>query len=113
MQEHWAPAPRLLISATGGGLAIYGVRRGDALGGLLGALGLGLLARGTTNFKVERVLGLGAGRRAGDVQKTITIDAPVEEVFRRPDHEPQGAAERGARCLQQPRHSYGRASSRW
>jgi uncharacterized membrane protein len=82
MQEHWAPAPRLLISAMGGGLAIYGVRRGDALGGLLGALGLGLLARGATNFKVERLLGLGAGRRAVDVQKTITIDAPVEEVFR-------------------------------
>lgn len=82
LQEHWAPAPRLLIGATGGGLAIYGVRRGDALGGLLGALGLGLLARGATNIELERLLGLGAGRRAVDVQKTITIDAPVEEVFR-------------------------------
>ena len=82
LHENWAPAPRLLLSTTGGGLAIYGVRRGDALGGLLGALGLGLLARGATNIELERLLGLGAGRRAVDVQKTITIDAPVEEVFR-------------------------------
>jgi uncharacterized membrane protein len=82
LQENWAPAPRLLISATGGGLAVYGVRRGDALGGLLAVLGLGLLARGATNIEAKRLLGLGAGRRAVDVQKTITISAPVEEVFR-------------------------------
>jgi uncharacterized membrane protein len=82
LQENWAPAPRLLIGATGGGLAIYGVRRGDALGGLLGALGLGLLARGATNIELKRLLGLDASRRAVDVQKTITIDAPVEEVLR-------------------------------
>jgi len=82
LQKNWAPAPRLLIGATGGGLAIYGVRRGDALGALLGALGLGLLARGATNIELERLLGLGGGRRAVDVQKTITIAAPIEEVFR-------------------------------
>lgn len=82
MQENWAPAPRLLTSAAGAGLAIAGARRGDLLGLGLGALGVGLLARGLTNIETQRLIGTGAGRRAVDVQKTITIAAPVEEVFR-------------------------------
>jgi uncharacterized membrane protein/CBS domain-containing protein len=81
MQESWAPAPRLLTSATGMGLAIFGARRGDLVGLGIGALGLGLLARGLTNIETQRLIGVGSGHRAVDVQKTITINAPVEEVF--------------------------------
>jgi uncharacterized membrane protein/CBS domain-containing protein len=82
MQENWAPAPRLLTSAAGVGLAVAGARRGDLVGFGLGALGLGLLARGLTNIETQRLVGAGAGRRAVDVQKTITINAPLAEVFR-------------------------------
>jgi uncharacterized membrane protein/CBS domain-containing protein len=82
MQENWAPAPRLLTSAAGLGLAVFGARRGDLVGLGLGALGLGLLARALTNIETQRLVGAGAGRRAVDVQKTITINAPVKEVFR-------------------------------
>jgi uncharacterized membrane protein len=37
---------------------------------------------GATNIELKRLLGLGASHRAVDVQKTITIAAPLEEVFR-------------------------------
>jgi uncharacterized membrane protein/CBS domain-containing protein len=82
MQENWAPAPRLLTSLAGAGLAFVGARRGDLVGMGLGALGLGLLARSLTNIETQRLVGTDGGRRAVDVQKTITINAPVAEVFR-------------------------------
>jgi uncharacterized membrane protein len=81
LQTHWTPTARLLTAAGGGALAIYGVARRDAPGAFMGAAGLGLLARGLTNLPLKRLPGVGAGRRAVDVQKTITIDAPVERVF--------------------------------
>lgn len=80
-QENWAPAARLLTGAAGGALALYGARRRGALGAVLGVAGAVLAARGTSNFSTRRLTGVGAGRRAVDVQKTITIDAPVEHVF--------------------------------
>lgn len=45
------------------------------LGGLL------LSLRGATNLEVKRLLGIGAGRRAVTLQKTLNINAPVKEVF--------------------------------
>ena len=43
--------------------------------------GIGLLARAATNLETKRLLGVGARRRAVDVQKTVTVDAPVEAVY--------------------------------
>jgi uncharacterized membrane protein len=48
---------------------------------LLAASGVGLLARAATNLDVRRLTGVGARRRAVDVQKTIIVNAPVDEVF--------------------------------
>lgn len=81
MQENWSPTARLLAAAAGGGLAAYGAKRRGAAGAVLGAFGLGLLARAASNLKLERLLGLGAGRRGIDVRKTIRVDAPVDRVF--------------------------------
>ena len=47
----------------------------------VGTVGLGLLTRAITNIEMKRLLGLGGGRRAVDVRKTITIDEPREQVF--------------------------------
>ena len=80
-QENWTPAARLLTTVAGGALALYGTRRKGALGAVAGVAGVALLARGSTNQPLRRVVGVGAGRRAVDVQKTINIDAPVDEVF--------------------------------
>jgi uncharacterized membrane protein len=62
-------------------LAGYGASRRDAPGTLLAAAGIGLIARAAMNVEARRLTGIGGGRRAVDVQKTITIDAPVDEVF--------------------------------
>ena len=80
-QENWAPAARLLTGAAGSALALYAARRRDTLGTMLGVAGIALAARGATNLSVQRLTGVGAGRRAVDVQKTITVVAPVERVF--------------------------------
>lgn len=81
LQTYWSPAARLLAVTTGAGLALIGLRRKDILGAAVGTAGLGLLARGITNIELKRLTGIGAGRRAIDLQKTINIQAPVEEVF--------------------------------
>lgn len=77
-QEHWSPTSRLLAGTLGGGLAIGGLLRRDALGATIGLL---LVGRALTGLSLARLTGIGAGRRAVDVQKTITIAAPVEQVF--------------------------------
>ena len=81
MQRSWSPTMRLAAGTAGGALALYGVTRRDPLGALLGVAGLGLCARAVTNVRVRRLTGIGAGRRAVRVHKTITVNAPVEEVF--------------------------------
>jgi uncharacterized membrane protein/osmotically-inducible protein OsmY len=80
-QREWSPTTRLLVGTMGTALTGYGASRRDAPGALLAATGLGLLARAATNLETRRLTGLGARRRAVDIQKTITIDAPVQDVF--------------------------------
>jgi uncharacterized membrane protein/osmotically-inducible protein OsmY len=80
-QREWSPTTRLLVGTAGTALTGYGASRRDAPGALLAATGLGLLARAATNLDTRRLTGVGARRRAVDIQKTITIDAPVEDVF--------------------------------
>jgi uncharacterized membrane protein len=79
-QENWTPAARLLVGAVGGGLALAGARRRDALGAAISLAGLALLSRGATNTELRRLLG-GGGRRGIDVQKAINIGAPLDDVF--------------------------------
>ena len=81
LQANWSPAARLLAGSAGGGLALVGLQRRGPVGAALGATGLGLLARALTNLELKRLVGLGGGRRAIDIQKTINVHAPVEEVF--------------------------------
>jgi hypothetical protein len=57
--ETWSPATRLIASAMGGGLALYGFRRGGLLGKGVTALGMGLLTRGMTNEAMQRGGALG------------------------------------------------------
>lgn len=82
LQENWAPAPRLFVGLSGGALIAWGLGRGGWPGGIASLVGLGLLARAVTNLELRRLVGVGAGRRAIDLQKAITIEAPVDEVFR-------------------------------
>ncbi len=88
-QDNWAPAPRLVVGLGGANLLVRGLRFGGIGGVGLALLGSVILARSVTNMPVERLFGFGHIRRAVDVQKTIEIDAPVEEVFRLWD-QPEG-----------------------
>jgi uncharacterized membrane protein len=81
MQENWSPAARLLVGTAGAALALYGSRRQDAIGAALGLAGLTLFARSATNTELRRLTGVGDGRRAVDIQKTINLNVPVEQVF--------------------------------
>jgi uncharacterized membrane protein len=76
-----APSVRLLVGLSGGTLTAIGIRRGGLLGTAMSLVGLGAVGRAATNLETKRLFGVGAGRRAVDVQKTITVHAPVEEVF--------------------------------
>lgn len=80
-QENWAPTARLLTGAAGAALAILGVRRRGAVGTAVGLAGLALATRAATNKELKRVVGVGGGRTAVDVQKTININAPRDAVF--------------------------------
>ena len=79
-QRQWAPATRVAVGAAGVGMAVAGAQRRDVPGWLFMIGGLGLVARAATNLETKRLVGIGAGRRAVDLQETITIDAPAEDV---------------------------------
>jgi uncharacterized membrane protein len=81
LQENWAPTTRLVIGALGGILVLQGTRRRGPVGRALSVLGVGLLTRAASNIPPRRLVGIGAGRRAIDVQKTITVNAPIEQVW--------------------------------
>jgi uncharacterized membrane protein len=81
MQTNWSPTARLLMGVAGGTMTYYGLRRRDTLGIAMSTLGAGVLARAIANIETKRLLGLGGGRRAVDINKTINIAAPAEGVF--------------------------------
>jgi uncharacterized membrane protein len=78
----WSPAARLGTAAAGGLLALYGLRRHSFAGLGLAAMGLGVAAR-SLKRPPSHSFALGNQLRRGvDLQKTITIDAPADRVFR-------------------------------
>jgi uncharacterized membrane protein len=81
MQDSWPPASRLLAGAAGLTLLGVGWQRRHWSGAALTAAGSALLARAVTDMDLGRLVGVGAGHRAVDIEKAITIDAPVGDVF--------------------------------
>jgi uncharacterized membrane protein len=81
MQVDWSPTSRFVAGTLGGSLALYGARKLSIWGAGIASVGTALVARALTNMEFKRLLGLGAGRRAIDVQKIINVAAPVEQVF--------------------------------
>ena len=84
LQERWTPSLRVGAAVVGAATATAGaIRLPRARAAGLGLTGLGslLLARAVFDEPIRRFLGLGSTRRSVEVQKTITIDAPLEQVF--------------------------------
>lgn len=82
MQGNWAPSTRAIAGVSAAAAAAVGMSMRNPAGIPLVVAGLGLLARSATNLPFARLFGVGAGRRAIDVHKTIDIDAPVDRVFK-------------------------------
>jgi hypothetical protein len=61
----WSPTTRVLAAALGGGIAVYGYKRGGLLGKAAATLGVGLLTRGVMNRSAP-ALGTGIIAKAGD-----------------------------------------------
>lgn len=80
MQANWSPTARAAGGLGGAIAAVYGFGRRSLTGWLVGASGLLLLARAATNIETRRLVG-GMWRRGIDIQKSIRINAPVEQVF--------------------------------
>ena len=81
LQRRWSPAAREVGSGVGGTLLLLGLKRRGGLGMAATALGTGLMARSISNRSARQLTGLGTGRRAVDYRKTITVGAPVDEVY--------------------------------
>lgn len=80
-EGYWSPTSRLCVGAAGGALGVWGAVRRDWLGAGLGLLGLGMVTRGLSDLPTSRLVGVGAGHRAVDVNKGINIKAPIDLVF--------------------------------
>jgi uncharacterized membrane protein len=80
-QENWSPAARLAAGALGAGLLAGAFRARAGMCAVLGVAGGTLLARAATNLSILQMLGITDARHGIVVQKTINVDAPVEEVF--------------------------------
>jgi hypothetical protein len=76
--ENWSPATRILASALGGGLAIYGYRRGGLVGKTATGLGMGLLTRGVMNHAVP-MPGMGPLSKIGD-KIAAAVTSGIESV---------------------------------
>lgn len=81
LRERWSPLRRLGAGVLGVGLLAVGARRRDRLGALLRIGGIAILARDVADQSLRRMLGVGAERDVIEVQKTLTVRAPIEDVF--------------------------------
>lgn len=78
----WTPATRLITGTAGTVLALDGLRRRRAEGVIIATAGGLLLVRSITNLPFADLIGLSRGRRRlVDFQKSLDIDAHIDEVF--------------------------------
>ncbi|HYE18311.1 MAG TPA: SRPBCC family protein [Tepidisphaeraceae bacterium] len=80
-KDHWSPATRFVVGTAGATLMTYTAVQRTLPAALLGTVGAALMVRAATNLPAKRLVGVGAGRHAVDIKKTVNIDAPVALVF--------------------------------
>lgn len=80
-RERWSPLLRLGAGVVAVGLLAAGARRRDRLGTLLRLSGIAILVRDVADQSLRRMLGIGAERDVVEIHKTLTVRAPIEDVF--------------------------------
>jgi uncharacterized membrane protein len=78
--QRWFPTVRLALGALGSMVALKGVRRRGLAGNALAGAGVGLLTR-VAERPLGGILGTGTTPAAIEVEKTIQVNAPLEEVW--------------------------------
>jgi len=81
LQENWAPTTRVVMGIVGGLLVLQGLQARGVARRVLTSAGVGLLTRAASNIPPGRLVGLAATRQAIQVEKTITVQAPVDQVW--------------------------------
>jgi len=81
LKTNWSPTTRLIATAAGGALTLYGVKKSGLLGSAMSSVGLGVLSRALTNLGSRQLVGIDGSVKGIDIEKTISVDAPVDEVF--------------------------------
>ena len=81
LQENWAPTTRVVMGIVGGLLVLRGLRARGVARRVLTSAGVGLLTRAASNIQPGLLVGLAADRQAIQVEKTITVQAPLDEVW--------------------------------
>ncbi len=79
--SNWSPTARLFAGLAGTGVVTLATRRKGLLRIAAGIAGVSLLLRAITNLEAKRLSGVKAGPRAIDLQKSIWIASPRNEVF--------------------------------
>lgn len=80
VRVNWSPAARLVAGALACGLMANCMTRRTPAAVVLGMAGFGLFLRSVTNTELKHLAGLGRNRVVS-AHKTMTIAAPVSEVF--------------------------------
>jgi hypothetical protein len=91
IDENWSPATRVVAAALGGGIAVYGYKRGGLFGKTATALGMGLLTRGLMNRGVP-MLRRGVIGKAGDKVASM-VGSGIESITHGSERESRGRAE--------------------
>jgi uncharacterized membrane protein len=81
LQENWAPATRLLMGVAGSLLVVRGFRARGRWARVLKLSGVGLLTRAASNVPPHRLVRLATGGEAIRVEKTISVRAPLAQVW--------------------------------
>jgi uncharacterized membrane protein len=87
-ERSWTPTARAASALAGAAAISWAAKSRTPMAMAAGATGAALLARGLTNRAVGTMVGARDRGETVRVRKTITVDAPVERVFRlwsRPD----------------------------
>jgi uncharacterized membrane protein len=77
----WPPGKRWGAGAAGALLSLGGIGSSSLLGSVAALVGAGLVVRAATNRRLDALLGARPGAREIEILKTITVRAPVADVF--------------------------------
>jgi uncharacterized membrane protein len=77
----WSPSRRLLAGSAGLAASIYGWRRKDELGALVGLAGGALLTHSISRKNVPSLLAFSDDSPGFELDRTIKVNAPISDVY--------------------------------